>query len=436
MTTKEERIRDMSEEFCMLTVHTEQRDYTLYQLKEDVDAADIITNPDYQRNYVYDDKKASSLVESILIGIPIPVIYLCEEDDGCLTVIDGQQRIVSFVRFLKNEFPLVGLTKVPSINGLYYRDLDKNIQRTLRQKSLKAIIINKDSQDLKYDIFSRLNLGAVKLKDQEVRNCIYRGSFNNMLKEIAANNKTLKVLFHDENKRSAYEERVLRFFALRDYLNLRGTFKKTMNSYMEKHQEDDDISIKYCRDQYNSLIDTIKCVMGEDAFFSLDGDKRKKFNGAVYDSIIIPFSYFNKRSLFAHADEIRTAINNIKLTNKEYQNNTYVGTNAGPRVRGRIQIIMNLLDRITKDDVELDKKRTFDFDIKAQLYYEGCKCAYCGNAILSIEDCEVDHIIPYDKGGKTSVENAQLLHRHCNRSKQDKDTMIEQEMVDDSDDSD
>lgn len=158
----------MPDQLELLSIHTEQKDITLAQLKEDVDANDIITNPDYQRKYVYDDIRASRLIESILLGIPIPVIYLCEEEDGTLSVIDGQQRIVSFVRYLKNEFSLNKLTKLTDINGLYYRDLEKRIQRLLKSKTLKAITINKDSKELKYEIFSRLNLGAIMLKDQEV----------------------------------------------------------------------------------------------------------------------------------------------------------------------------------------------------------------------------------------------------------------------------
>lgn len=155
----------MPDQLELLSIHTEQKDITLAQLKEDVDANDIITNPDYQRKYVYDDIRASRLIESILLGIPIPVIYLCEEEDGTLSVIDGQQRIVSFVRYLKNEFSLNKLTKLTDINGLYYRDLEKRIQRLLKSKTLKAITINKDSKELKYEIFSRLNLGAIMLKD-------------------------------------------------------------------------------------------------------------------------------------------------------------------------------------------------------------------------------------------------------------------------------
>lgn len=87
-------------------VFTEQKDLTLSQLKEMCADGDIVTNPDYQRDYVYNNRLASKLIESILIGIPIPTIYLCQEDDETFSVIDGQQRITSFVRYLNNDYQL------------------------------------------------------------------------------------------------------------------------------------------------------------------------------------------------------------------------------------------------------------------------------------------------------------------------------------------
>lgn len=405
------------EEVADVIVHTEWKDITLSQLAEMYEARDIITDPDYQRKYVYKDKEASCLIESILIGIPIPVIYLCEEDNNIYSVIDGQQRITSFVRFLRNDFPLSGFQQ-GDYDGKYFRDLDKNIQRKLKSKSLRTVCLDKDSRHLKYEIFSRLNLGAVKLKDQELRNCVYRGSFNDMLKEIARENQTLKLLFHDSNIRGAYEERILRFFALRNYLELQGTYKIMMNRYMDKHQNDSEASIQKAKTTYNGLIDIIKQVLGETAFFSLSGDGRKKFNGAVYDSIIIAFSYFPKRYLMQHADQIRISIESIKQNDKEYQNNVYVGTNAGARVNGRIAKIIKVVDEVAHKDLSTEHKRFFSSEDKESFFYEGCVCACCGNQILSIDDCEVDHIIPFILGGHTTTENAQLLHRHCNRSKQ------------------
>lgn len=416
-----------------VSVHTRQLNFSLQELQNYVDANDIITDPDYQRRYVYDAKRASKLIESILIGIPIPVVYLAEEDEGIYSVIDGQQRITSFVKYLKNEFALSGLTKLSDLNGLLYKELDKGIQRRLKIQTISAVCIEKGSEDLKYEIFSRLNLGAVKLKDQEVRNCIYRGSFNNMLKDIAKTNQNLQILFHDDNKRFAYEERILRFFTLRNYMQLKGTYKLMMNEYMKKHSNDTDEQIRAAKNQYNSLIELIKAVMGDDAFFSFSNDHRRKFNGAIYDSIIIPFSYFQKRTIMKHSDEIRNEINQLKRENADYQNWVYVGTNAGSKIRNRIDAVMHIINRVTVSDSQNWGKRLFDSSVKEQLFHCGYICSYCGNQILSIDDCEVDHIIPYDCGGPTEIENAQLLHKWCNRSKRNKPASIE-DFVDDSDD--
>lgn len=321
-------------------------------------------------------------------------MYLAEEDDGVYSVIDGQQRITSFVNYLKNEFPLSGLTKLEELNGMYYKQLDKATQRKLKSKSLSTVVIEKGAEDLKYEIFSRLNLGAVKLNDQEVRNCIYRGPFNDMLKEIAGSNKNLHILFHDDNKRFSYEERILRFFTLRNYMQLKGTYKLMMNAYMENHRNDSEEQLKEARNQYNSLIELIKTVMGDDAFFSFSNDTQKrKFNGAIYDSIIIPFSYFQKRAVMKHADEIRCEINKLKSENKEYQEWIYSGTNAGPKIRNRIDAVMQILHRITTGDSNYCRNRLFETSVKEQLFHVGYVCNYCGNQILSIDDCEVDHII-------------------------------------------
>lgn len=418
-------------------VHTRQMNLTLQELKNSVDANDIITDPDYQRKYVYDDKRASCLIESILIGIPIPVIYLAEEDEGVYSVIDGQQRITSFVRYLKNEFPLSGLKKLQNLNGLYFKELDKSIQRKLNYQALSTVCIERGSEDLKYEIFSRLNLGAVKLRDQEVRNCIYRGSFNNMLKEIAQTNSVLPILFHDSNTRYSYEERILRFFALRD-MKLKGTFKLMMNDYMAIHANDTASLLESEKKQYNELIELVKTVLGENAFFA-SSDLRHKFNGAVYDSIMIPFSSFPKKEIIMHADEIRSAIEALKKENKEYQEWIYAGTNSAKRIRSRVYAVTSILNEIIQPhSTNFDtRRRLFSADIKKALFHPGCICSFCGNQILDINDCEVDHIIPYDLGGPTEIENAQLLHKWCNRSKSNhlqSDIEFEDDTLEDDDD--
>ena len=401
------------------TVHTEKKDFPLSSIKEMFDDGDIITNPDYQRDFVYSVSQSSKLIESVLIGIPIPTIYLCEEDDGTFSVIDGQQRITSFVKYLKNEFALTGLTELKELNNLTFKDMDKVIQKKLKSSSLNAICILKDSQELKYEIFARLNQGSVSLNSQELRNCIYRGTYNNMLEELS-NNKHLPILFHDENKRKQYQERILRFFALRNFTEYKSSIIKTMNDYMSIHQNDDENTISNHKELFNKTIDIVKQILGESAFFPVNRENDteiKKFSGSVYDSIIIPFSFFNNHDLMLHSDEIRNAIKNLKLNDDKYRDDTYVATGSRKRVIGRIMTVYNLLTRITGSYGNDNNNRLFSFSTKKELWHEGYICPFCGNEILDINDAEIDHIIPFSQGGTTDISNAQLLHRHCNREK-------------------
>ena len=404
-------------------VFTEKKDFPLSTLREMVDDGDIVPNPEYQRDYVYTDKQASKLVESVLMGIPIPTIYLCVEEDNTYSVIDGQQRITSLIRYLKNEYALNGLQELNELNGKYYKDLPKDIQKKLKSSSLSTISLLKQSTALKYEIFARLNQGAVKLNPQELRNCIYRGTFNKMLDDIAATNPHLHNLFHDDNNRKSYQERILRFFALRNYQDYQSSMLKTMNSYMELHRNDEEDEIKAAKDRFNNTIDIIKQVLGNEAFMAFDRNKNtilEKFSGSVYDSIIIPFSFFDKHSLIVNADKIREAVMNVKMTDESYREDTYAATGSKVRVIRRIQTIYNLILSITGNNSTDTDRRLFSEDERKMLYESSDKkCAICGNLILNIDDCEIDHIIPFAKGGKTELSNAQIVHRICNREKSD-----------------
>ncbi len=401
-------------------VFTENLNLPLATVKDMMDDGDIIPNPDYQRDYVYDDKKASKLVESILMGIPIPTLYLCQEDDETLSVIDGQQRITSFYKYMSNEFPLRGLDELRGLNGKFYKELDKPIQKKLKASTLSAIKILKESQELKYEIFARLNQGAVALKPQELRNCIYRGSFNIMLEDLAKN-KNLELLFHEPNNRKAYQERILRYFALKDYKNYKAGMKKFLNNYMYLHQNEPEDSISKMKSEFNSKIDIIKQVLGNTAFFAVDRERNRaveRFSGSVYDSIIVAFSFFDNHDLMVNADKIRKAINELKSNDEQYREDTYAATGSTNRVISRIDAVYNLLHNIIGSYGKTpESQRTFQKSIKEELFHEGYICSYCNNVILSIDDAEVDHIIPFSRGGTTTIDNAQLLHRHCNREK-------------------
>ena len=210
---------------------------------------------------------------------------------------------------------------------------------------------------------------------------------------------------------------------MKNYQEYQSSMLKTMNSYMERHRNDGEAEIKAAKDKFNNTIDIIKQVLGNDAFMAFDRNKNtilEKFSGSVYDSIIIPFSFFDKHSLMVNADKIREAVMKVKMENESYREDTYAATGSKVRVIRRIQTIYNLiLDIIGNNSTDSDK-RLFTEDEKKMLYETSDKkCAICGNIILNIDDCEIDHIIPFAKGGKTELSNAQIVHRFCNREKSD-----------------
>ncbi len=404
-------------------VFVERKDFPLSTIKEMFDDGEIIPQPDYQRDFVYDEGKSSKLVESALMGIPIPTIYLCEETDGTYSVIDGQQRMTSFVKFLKNEFKLKKLEEFSELNGLYFKDLDKNFQRAIKNTSLNTIILTKGSQELKYEIFARLNQGATALKKQELRNCIFRGSFNDLLEEIVKMNKNLPELFINENQRKNYQSYVLRFFALRNFMEYSSSIDKTMNVYMAKHQHDDEKLIQEHKKVFCGTVDIVKQVLGENAFCAYDRQNDvfiRKFSGSVYDSIAIAFSMFDSHDLIIFADKIRDKIIDIKKNNQEYLDFTYAATGSKDRVVGRIMLIYNAIREIVGKYGNTAQSRCFSKMDKEKLWKDGYKCSYCKQTILSIDDAEVDHMMAFSIGGTTTLDNAQLLHRHCNREKYNK----------------
>lgn len=380
----------------------------------------LITNPDYQRDYVYTEDKASRLIESALMLIPLPTIYLCEEEDNTYSVIDGQQRIMSFIKFVAGEFALRGLTTLTELNGKFYKDLDEELQKIIDDTSFRTIVIEKESADSKYDIFERLNRGAVTLKEQELRNCVYRGPYNSMINELANKNKNISEMFKADNNRMSYQEYILRFFALREFMTYKPSMKKHLNKYMALVQFDEE-QAKKDKDQFNRTLSIVKEVLGDKAFATVDYDKKlimNKFSATFYDSIMVSFSLFDKVKLISKADAIRQAIEDKKLHDDAFHDACYAATGSRERVIKRILIVYNLVASILGEGALNEESREFDPSLKLPLAEkQQYICPLCGNKIVSIDECEIDHIVPFSLGGKTTFENAQLVHKICNRHK-------------------
>ncbi len=298
-------------------LRTQAYDKSVIDIIRMIRDGDLILDPDYQRNYVWDNKKASLLMESILLNVPIPVIYVSEDEESRWSVVDGLQRLYSLYRFFSNEFRLTRLEVLTELEGLTYLKLNPKASRILNNGILRIIVILQESHpEIKYDIFQRLNQSPIRLTEQELRNCIYRGTFINMLKDLRNNKKFLACVgFKVPQKRFLDAELILRYFALADSFNLekgkvKGYFSKMktfLNSYIEKYKSATPEEITQFKKRFEDTIDKVHFVFGERAFRKVvdtEGNKDTLLNRALMDVIMVSFDRFSLDNIKSKKDDI------------------------------------------------------------------------------------------------------------------------------------
>lgn len=240
-------MRDVEEQIIELkkAVAYDSKDFTIEILvKKYLDGIDDDENeiyvPDYQRDFVWDDSRQSRLIESIVLGLPIPPIFVAENTDGRLEIVDGSQRVRTLSAFLNNELTLHGLEKITMLNGMVFDDFDVSRKRKFNNTTFTVIVLSESATDeVKNDLFERINKGSDILRNMETRKGIYRGDFTNFIYNECAIHPAFRQsikLSKTVRKRQEYEELVLRFFALVDtypkYSEFSRSVSKTLDSYM------------------------------------------------------------------------------------------------------------------------------------------------------------------------------------------------------------
>jgi hypothetical protein len=412
------------------------KDFSIREFASMTTDGELILQPEYQRNFVASASISSRLIESILMDVPIPVIYLAQERDGTFSVIDGQQRLTSFLSFVNGKYPngeefkLTGLTVLTELNRLTFAQLSRELQTKIRTTTIHSIIIKKESnEDIKFEIFERLNTGSTKLNEDEIRNTVYRGAYIKLLSELAAN-PTFHELVRKENfrNRMVYRGMILRFLAVseKSYLNYKSSMMQFCNKELRDNQHLAPAKAKEYRQRFEHCLGLVKAVFGANAFrryipataTTLGRWAEGQINMALFDLQMIGFVNYSQNEVLRNADFIREALLDLMTNDEEFQLLIGYKTSDTDNVRRRFRIYFDMLDRIIGDSNY--SQRTFSPQLKAKLFKENPVCAISGQQILAIEDAEVDHIIPYSKGGPTSPENAQLVLRYFNRAKKDK----------------
>ena len=178
----------------------------------------VIYIPDYQREFTWDEKRQSKLMESIILGLPLPSIFIAENKSGAWEIIDGSQRIRSIHAFLTGKLCLEGLKVLKTLNGYHFGKLDSSRQRKIQNTALRIIVLSEETTDeIKTDMFDRINRGSDLLKPMEKRKGSYPGRFNQFIYSYCKEDKLFQKLVKVDrwlDKRQEREELLLRFFAL------------------------------------------------------------------------------------------------------------------------------------------------------------------------------------------------------------------------------
>jgi hypothetical protein len=216
-------------------------------------------------------------VESVLLNVPIPPVYTAQLPDGKEIVIDGQQRLTSLFSFIDGKLPqdgkdfkLRGLSVITELNGSSFKNLDQPSRRAFQNYDIPIIVLSKESNDdVRFEIFERLNTGSVTLNDQELRNCVYRGIYNVLIKELAENNDFQFILNSPRlHERMLDSELVLRFltFYHSTYLKYTPPMKRMMNKDMEKYQDLKENETNELKSVFTTSVELTKLVFGDNAF--------------------------------------------------------------------------------------------------------------------------------------------------------------------------
>jgi len=194
--------------------------YVNKYLHQEPDDNNELYVPDYQREFIWEDKRQSRFIESLFLGLPVPLIFVAEiEKDGRLEIVDGSQRVRTLAAFLGDELHLKGLEKLKELNGAHFSQLPASRQRKFKNISMRMIVLSsKATEEIRNEMFDRVNTSSVPLLPMETRRGIYRGKFTDFITELSCMplfKKNCPVIHYFEGRREE-EELVLRYFAFCD----------------------------------------------------------------------------------------------------------------------------------------------------------------------------------------------------------------------------
>lgn len=361
-------------------ISQERNDFLLPQINDFVSERRWInTRPEYQRRLVWDNAKKSRLIESLLMNVPIPPVFLYEHELSRYEVMDGQQRINAVMEFYNNDLKLKGLTTWSALNGLTYSKCPEVIRRGLDRRRISAIVLLTESTDdspeavtrIRQEVFERLNTGGLVLKHQELRNSMYAGAFNNLIVELAGDDlfddifgiprysehydKETGFIGSDLSENTYFKrmkdcEIVLRFFALRNSSNIKGSVRRILDRCMLENVNSTEAKIQTYREDFIHALKTAHAIFGNNTF-KIKVKGKWRLSEPLYDGVMVAVDKLSsdRNRLIKSKLAVRAALADLLSDPDSEAYELVVGRpNTAAAIKGRLKIIRETLQGAVK----------------------------------------------------------------------------------------
>ncbi|MEH8021514.1 DUF262 domain-containing protein [Rheinheimera metallidurans] len=336
-------------EYPIDTVLIRNENRTVYDVIRRISQGGYVMDPDFQRDFIWDEEKQSKLIESVLMRIPLPVFYLAENKQGHMIVVDGLQRLSTFQRFCNDELKL----KLPNqklLHGKRFKDLSPKLQNRVEDCNLILYLIDpKVPTQALLDIFDRVNSGE-PLSRQQMRNCLFMGPATQLLREKAAKN-VFKEVTGGSLKPEKMRDRELinRFFAFK-CLGV-AEYRGGMDDFLERSLETIN---KMCKPEIIELADSFDLAMannlevfGKHAFRKHTDPHhvRSVINASLWDVMSVTLSNYPESLIRDKAELIREGFYEL-MTNYRFIDAITLGTNQVGRVKERFRLVQKMFEEI------------------------------------------------------------------------------------------
>lgn len=333
-------------------------DLSLETIASMVEKGSIDVAPEFQRRERWGLEQQSALIESFLLNVPVPPVYLAEDDFGTYSVIDGKQRITTIKDFMRNDLTLTSLDAFKEISGLRFEQLPRPLRNALEVRPyLRVVTLLKQSDpELKYEVFTRLNRGGEPLNAQEIRNVAFRGPLNDLIIRLAENEFLQDQLKIRNEKSTAYREMadveyVLRFLTLCEtWQDFTGSLRRSMDEFMSRNRMADAGTLAGYEGVFERSINSCQRIWGDLAFKRPAADAwRHQTLAGMYDAQMLAVYNISDQIIQRLADNSERVIEqtrNLFLEDPIFEESVRRATNTPSRIIYRVVTLREMLQNM------------------------------------------------------------------------------------------